>query len=75
MMKRETKTPPVPAVPVFIYKTGFTNGVDSMLLKQVRKNSAIAKQSAGLRSHKTSKAKSICSHYSNTAWKRVVLMI
>ncbi len=35
-MKRETKTPPVPAVPIFIYKTGFTNGVDSMLLKQVR---------------------------------------
>ena len=54
-----------PAMLTFIYKTGFKNSLDSTNFKPPRKNSKAAKQNAGLCSHTTDEAKSMCSYHSD----------
>lgn len=54
-----------PSMLTFIYKTGFKNSLDGTNFKPPRKNSKAAKQSAGLCSHTTDEAKSMCSYHSN----------
>ena len=52
-----------PAMLTFIYKTGFKNSLDGTNFKPPRKNSKAAKKSAGLCSHATDEAKSMCSYH------------
>lgn len=54
-----------PAMLTFIYKTGFKNSLDGTNFKPPRKNSKAAKQNAGLCSHTTDEAKSMCSYHSD----------
>ena len=54
-----------PAMLTFIYKTGFKNSLDGTNFKPPRKNSKAAKKSAGLCSHATDEAKSMCSYRSD----------
>ena len=54
-----------PSMLTFIYKTGFKNSLDGTNFKPPRKNSKAAKQSAGLCSHTTDEAKSMCSYHSD----------
>ena len=54
-----------PSMLTFIYKTGFKNSLDGTNFKPPRKNSKAAKKSAGLCSHTTDEAKSMCSYHSD----------
>ena len=54
-----------PSMLTFIYKTGFRNSLDGTNFKPPRKNSKAAKQNAGLCSHTTDEAKSMCSYHSD----------
>ena len=54
-----------PSMLTFIYKTGFKSSLDGTNFKPPRKNSKAAKQSAGLCSHTTDEAKSMCSYHSD----------
>lgn len=54
-----------PSMLTFIYKTGFRNSLDGTNFKPRRKNSKAAKQNAGLCSHTTDEAKSMCSYHSD----------
>lgn len=54
-----------PSMLTFIYKTGFKSSLDGTNFKPPRKNSKAAKQSAGLCSHTTDEAKSMCFYHSN----------
>ena len=57
-----------PAMLTFIYKTGFKNSLDGTNFKPPRKNSKAAKQNAGLCSHTTDEAKSMCSYHSDDTY-------
>ena len=59
-----------PSMPTFIYKTGFKSSLDGTNFKPPRKNSKAAKQSAGLCSHTTDEAKSMCSYHSDDACRK-----
>ena len=54
-----------PSMLTFIYKTGFKSSLDGTNFKPPRKNSKAAKQNAGLCSHTTDEAKSMCSYHSD----------
>ena len=54
-----------PSMLTFIYKTGFKSSLDGTNFKPPRKNSKAAKQSAGLCSHTTDEAKSMCFYHSD----------
>ena len=58
-----------PAMLTFIYKTGFKNSLDGTNFKPPRKNSKAAKQNAGLCSHTTDEAKSMCSYHSDDTYR------
>lgn len=58
-----------PSMLTFIYKTGFKNSLDGTNFKPPRKNSKAAKQSAGLCSHTTDEAKSMCSYHSDDTYR------
>ena len=61
-----------PSMLTFIYKTGFKNSLDGTNFKPPRKNSKAAKQSAGLCSHTTDEAKSMCSYHSDDTYRNCV---
>lgn len=58
-----------PSMLTFIYKTGFKSSLDGTNFKPPRKNSKAAKQNAGLCSHTTDEAKSMCSYHSDDTYR------